>query len=102
MEFKGGEVIANVDRLKATVEKMKEILKFPVSLHPSPYIEDIGTGIESDHILIKNCAMCKTTFLLLDVVIAPCKCAYHPWCVASQNRLEGKCANQVCAKKFTK
>ena len=36
-------------------------------------------------VTIVACELCKRPFAILDVLVAPCHCTYHPWCAVRQN-----------------
>ena len=46
------------------------------------------------------CALCKWPFPKFDVLVAPCRCAYHPWCAVRQNWRSGSCAMKQCKQEF--
>ena len=47
-------------------------------------------------LIILACVLCKRPFPKLDVLVAPCGCAYHPWCAMRQNWRTGSCAMKQC------
>ena len=50
-----------------------------------PCLPDNTVGEPEITLTILACALCKRPFPKLDVLVAPCCCAYHPWCAVRQN-----------------
>ena len=90
--------------LTVVKEKMLDRSSFPLFRAPGSAIEipEVKTDepLNVQSISISTCALCKTGFPNLDIVIAPCQCQYHPWCVVMQNWIEDTCANNHCKTKF--
>jgi hypothetical protein len=46
------------------------------------------------------CVLCESPFPNMDVILAPCMCLYHPWCIIMQNWVSDSCAREDCKKMF--
>ncbi|KAG0565053.1 hypothetical protein KC19_8G159600 [Ceratodon purpureus] len=44
--------------------------------------------------------MYKPTFCIYNVIVTPCFCVYHPWCVSMHTWIYNHCANSNCQEKF--
>ena len=66
-----------------------------------PCLGETSVGeVEEVTVTIQTCALCKQPFPKFDILLAPCSCAYHPWCAVCQIwRLES-CAKKQCKKEF--
>ena len=65
-----------------------------------PCLPDNTVGEPEITLTILACALCKHQFPKLDVLVAPCRCAYHPWCAVCQNWRSGSCATKQCKSEF--
>ena len=96
--------LSKFQELMAVKQKLLDRSNFPLFRAPGAAIEVLD--FDPDHksyvqnISISTCALCKIGFPNLDIVIAPCLCTYHPWCVVMQNWIQDTCANSNCKKEF--
>ena len=90
--------------LKGQRGKFEERSTLPLFRYPSRFIEepDQATAATSKlpSISVLPCSLCRLGFPNLDIIIAPCLCTYHPWCVTMQTWLHDTCANGSCKKNF--
>ncbi|KAG0553898.1 hypothetical protein KC19_12G047800 [Ceratodon purpureus] len=89
------------DRLKEKLEKIAKLLPIPLTLHTSHHIQGDPTGRSSFQIKVNHCALCESSFTQMDILVAPCHCTYHLWCVVMQSMLADECANSECKETFT-
>lgn len=89
------------DRLREKLLKMAERLKIPFTMRASQHFEDYQSARSTSQVTVKACALCNSNFRHMDIIVAPCKCTYHPWCVVMQSMLEDQCADKECKEKFT-
>lgn len=68
--------------------------------YPAPLMHNVICPREPKHILLKSCPVCGGWFKVFEVVVAPCQCTYHAWCVASHLKSSTKCADGLCSKEF--
>ncbi|KAG0631976.1 hypothetical protein M758_1G295500 [Ceratodon purpureus] len=89
------------DRLRVKLKKMTKLLSFPLTLHTSYHIEGDQSGRSTFQVKVNKCALCDSTFTRMDIIVAPCHCTYHPWCVVMQCMLAEECADRECREQFT-
>ncbi len=68
--------------------------------YPAPLMHNVICPREPKHILLKSCPVCGGWFKVFEVVVAPCQCTYHAWCVASHLKSSTKCVDGLCSKEF--
>ena len=90
----------DVERRKTLLLTVQTRANIALTRTPSPIIEEKESTPETHEIVIQPCALCRSGFPNFDIVVAPCLCIYHPWCVGMQCWLEENCANPFCKDKF--
>ena len=90
----------DMDRLKGVLEKMEEMVRYPMCLRPSQHIQEEIASHNTDLITINSCAFCNGKFPYMDIFVAPCTCTYHPWCLVMQTWVENRCAIKGCGAAF--
>jgi hypothetical protein len=69
-------------------------------LRPSRFPVE-GAEVEGNSIFCwMPCAFCGSPFPAKDVILAPCMCLYHPWCIVMQNLIPDSCAKVDCKRRF--
>ncbi|KAG0602471.1 hypothetical protein M758_10G016700 [Ceratodon purpureus] len=91
----------DMDRLKGVLTKMEEMVRLPICLRPSQHVQEEIACHDTDLITLNSCAFCNGKFPHMDIIVAPCKCMYHPWCVVMQTWVEDRCAKKECGAAFT-
>ncbi|KAG0631938.1 hypothetical protein M758_1G292000 [Ceratodon purpureus] len=94
-------LIGEQDRLKGVLKMMKERNRLPMTLRPSQHVVEEIESHDSDLITIIPCPLCNGRFMHMEIIVAPCKCTYHPWCMVMQSWMENRCAKKECGTAFT-
>jgi hypothetical protein len=82
------------------VEQLKGSSHRTLILHPRKSLTESSHEVQVPIFQWVPCALCKTPFPLKDVVLAPCMCLYHPWCIVIQNWISDSNAKDDCKKTF--
>jgi hypothetical protein len=101
------ELEAEVEKLKGILEKRRSLIQEVKGINhrrfihrPSKFLEDTtDETVESDFRWIPY-TVYEGPFPKKDVILAPCMCLYHPWCVVMQNWKSDSCAKECCKKDF--
>jgi hypothetical protein len=56
--------------------------------------------IEPPTLVVSPCLVCNGYFHLMNLLLAPCGCMYHVWCIGFQLQLSKKCAGKTCGLLF--
>ena len=73
----------------------------PITMNPSRIIGDTAESECTEvQIRVKLCSLCSKMFPKMDVILASCGCAYHPWCIITQAWISQSCANEDCLEDF--
>lgn len=91
---------AVLDELKAYHKKLVDRSTVPLLRAPSPHLEADDEDDQGTTIHISKCALCHQGFPIKDAIIAPCNCAYHPWCASMHCWISPKCATASCCSVF--
>jgi hypothetical protein len=102
VEVKSDAVEKNRVSNRGLLQKLEANCHVPFELRPSQFIVESEAAGGRHVIEVGDCALCLAPFPHHDVVIAPCRCSYHPWCAAFQSTSTGACANSECGNMFTK
>jgi hypothetical protein len=92
--------IPKLEMKKKIVEQLKESSHRTLILRPSKSLVESLQEIQEPSFQWMPCALCHTPFPHRDIVLAPCMCLYHPWCVVMQNWISDSCAKEDCKKIF--
>jgi hypothetical protein len=100
---------ADLDRVKckrdAIADQIQQIKKWAAHTHvlrPNRFLPNGDFAEEGEvPIILKSCALCRLPFPLLDAILAPCYCFYHPYCVVMQNCISEVCAGENCNAQFS-
>ena len=109
---RGGEVLKILESgavvtysgSQSSADVIQRQSRFTLFRSPSKFIEEPDYAIEpsanlpSIHVFF--CALCRLGSSNMDIVVAPCLCTYHPWCVVMQTWSHERCANVSCTKIF--
>jgi ribosomal protein RSM22 (predicted rRNA methylase) len=101
------ELEAEVENLKGILEKRRSLIQEVKGIshcsfvhRPSKFVEDIDDETVESDFRWMPCAVCECPFPKKDVILAPCMCLYHPWCVVMQNWKSNSYARESCKKAF--
>jgi hypothetical protein len=92
--------IPMLERKRKILEQLKGSSHRTLILRPSKSLIESSREVQVPTFQWMPCALCKTPFPLKDVVLAPCMCLYHPWCIVMQNWISDSCAKDDCKMIF--
>jgi hypothetical protein len=101
VEVKSDTLEKNRVSKQGLMQKLKANCQVSIELRPSRFIVESNDAGKRLVIEVGRCALCLAPFPHHDVVIAPCRCPYHPWCATFQSTRIRACANSECRNMFT-
>jgi hypothetical protein len=101
------ELEVEVEKLKAVLENKRALIQEVKGIshrsfihRPSKFVSDTADETVESDFRWMPCAVCEGPFPKKDIILAPCMCLYHPWCVVFQNWKSNSCARQSCKEVF--
>jgi hypothetical protein len=95
-----------LEERRKLIQEVKGSSHHSIILWPSKFLvepdEDNEVAEVKEESVFKwmPCALCDSPFPNKDVVLAPCMCLYHPWCIVMQNWVSKSCAKEDCRRIF--
>ena len=92
-------LLDSISKDKEFIQNLEMIVGLPDEPQ-HPCLPDNTVGEPEVTLTILACALCKRPFPKLYVLVAPCRCAYHPWCAVRQNWRSRSYAMKQCKSEF--
>ena len=93
-------LLDSINEDKEFIQNLEMVVRLSDETQHPRLLDNIVGEPKEVTLTILACALCKRSFPKLDVFVAPCRCAYHPWCVVRQKWRSGSYAMKQCKQEF--